>query len=410
MLSTQVGRHVDAVIPFRYICDMAPHPSLSAPKIKPDLIQPVETMGPYELCWCRSGKKYKWCHFRREQEKPINIFEIEAGMIAELRGGYCSHPDPSTDPCSATITKAHTVQKKGGLAAIAESGHVLTVKPTMKEMIESEGNPQPRKIGVNNASVFPGFCSRHDTTLFRSIEGKSLSLVKDTAFLFSYRAIAYERFAKEAQFRSTDIQREADRGHPFWKQAMIQMHLATVVAGIRVGMRDMDRWKSQFDERLLSGAREDFHFVAVRFDQVLPVVACGAFHPEFDLKGNPLQQLGRDSVDFDHVTLTVTTFEAQTIVVFGWIGRDDGPAKALAESFAAIDDVRKADALVRLLFIHTDNLFLRPSWWEALPEPDRQLLNEMTRSGTTMRMRTGREMADDTTSFLSAGVVEVVSG
>ena len=367
-------------------------------------------MGPYDLCWCRSGKKYKWCHFRREKQKPINIFEIEAGMIAELRDGYCSHPDPVADPCSAAIAKAHTVQKKGGLAAIAEVGHVLTVKPTMKEMIETEGNPQPRKIGVNKASVFPGFCSRHDTTLFKPIEGQSLVLTKDTAFLFSYRAIAYERFAKEAQLRSTHIQREADRGQPFWKQAAIQMHLATFIAGIQIGMRDMDLWKGQFDARLMSGARDDFHFVAVRFDQVLPVVACGAFHPEYDFQGKPLQQLGRDGVDFDHITLTVTTFEAQTIAVFGWIGSDDGPAKILAESFVALHDSRKADALVRLLFIHTDNLFLRPSWWEGLREPDRRALNEMTRSGTSMRMRTDDEMADDATSLLSAVAIDVVTG
>lgn len=96
--------------------------------------------------------------------------------------------------------------------------------------------------------------------------------------------------------------------------------------------------------------------------------------------------------------------------MFGSIGSEDGPAKTLAESFVALDDARKADALVRLLFIHTDTLFLRPSWWEALPETDRRALNEMTRSGTTMRMRTGDEMADDATSFLSAVVIEVVSG
>ena len=64
-------------------------------------------------------------------------------MVAELRDGYCSHPDPVSDPCSSTITKAHTIQKKGGLAAIAEAGHVLTVKPTMKDLIETEGNPRP---------------------------------------------------------------------------------------------------------------------------------------------------------------------------------------------------------------------------------------------------------------------------
>ena len=286
-------------------------------------------------------------------------------MVAELRDGYCSYPDPAADPCSQTIAKAHTIQKKGGLAAIAEAGHVLTVKPTMKELIETEGTPSPRKIGVNNASVFPGFCSKHDDSIFKAIEGKSLSLAKDTAFLFSYRAIAYERFAKVAQLKGIDIQREADRGHPFWKQAIIQGMIHALVEGIKIGLRDVDDWKKQFDTRLLSGARDDFHFLAIRFDRVLPIVACGAFHPEFDFQGNPLQRLGRDHLDYDHITVSVTTFEGQTIMVFGWIGSDEGAAKALTVSFLKVPDDRKADALVLLLFIQLDNLFLRPSWWKS---------------------------------------------
>jgi hypothetical protein len=280
----------------------------------------------------------------------------------------------------------------------------------MKELIATDGNPSPRKIGVGNASVFPGFCSKHDTVIFKPIEGKSLTLNKDTAFLFSYRAIAYELFAKEAQFRGTAAQREMDRGQSFFDQCQVQMYLNDVIAGIEIGRRDVDRWKRQFDERLLSGTRDDFHFLAIRFDRVLPIVACGAFHPEFDLLGNPLQRLGRDGVDFDHITLTVSTFEGQTIMVFGWIGSDDGPAKALADSYLKVANDRKADALVRLLFIHTDNLFLRPSWWSTLSAADKASFNEMTRSGTTMRMRSGSELADDKKSFVTAPVVEIISG
>ena len=41
-----------------------------------------------------------------------------------------------------------------------------------------------------------------------------------------------------------------------------------MVTGIKIGMRDINGWKKQFDDRLLSGAREDFHFLAIRFDQV----------------------------------------------------------------------------------------------------------------------------------------------
>ena len=120
-------------------------------------------------------------------------------MLSELGDGYCSYPDTADDPCSLIIAKAHSIQKKGGLAAIAEAGHVLTVKPEMKNMVENQGNISPRKIGVNKASVFPGFCGKHDYSIFKGIEGDSLQLTKDSAFLFSYRAIAYERFAQEAE-------------------------------------------------------------------------------------------------------------------------------------------------------------------------------------------------------------------
>ena len=368
-------------------------------------------MGRNELCWCRSGTKFKKCHLDREERKKSNAFEYEQQMLDELRKGYCSHPAPSHDsPCSATITKAHTVQKNGGLVAIAEAGHVLTVKPVMREMIKTEGNPQPRKIGVNLASVFPGFCSNHDSSLFKPIEGKSLSLDAKTAFLFSFRAVAYERFSKEAQYQFTLHLREADSGMPFWKQAALQSYLHDTIIGLEIGVRDVKRWKDQFDDQLLAISHNDFHFVAIRFDRILPIVACGAFHPEFDFNGTRLQQLGQDTSKLDHVTLTVTTFDENTVVVFGWIGSQHGPAKSLTDSFLAIESSRKADALVRLLFIHTDNLFLNPSWWEALPAGSQKVLNDMTRSGTHMRQRTGLEFADTSLELVTADIVETVSG
>lgn len=388
---------------------MEAHPSLSAQFIEPEPIRPVEAMGPYEPCWCMSGKKYKWCHHRREQEKPINIFEVESGMLAELRAGYCSHPDPSDDPCSTTITRAHTVQRRGGLAAIAEDGHVLTVKPTMKSMIETQGNPAPRKIGVGNASVFPGFCSKHDTTIFKPIEGKTVTIDASTAFLFAYRAIAYERFAKEAQLRSAPIQAEMDRGKPFRTQVQIQSYLNSVLAGIKIGMDDVNRWKAGYDERLMSGSRDGFRYFAIRFDSVLPIVACCAFHPEIDFHGNQLQRLARRGSEFEHITLTVTAFESETIAVFGWIGPNDGPAALLARSFSGLTADRKADALIKLLFLQSDNIFLRQSWWNGLTDQNQKLLEGLSKSGTAERTRKVSDLSDDGTTFTTARAVEVIS-
>ena len=385
------------------------HPSLSADRISIEPLRPVEMAEVYSPCWCRSGRKYKWCHHRRERQEPINIFEVEQKFQKALARGYCSHPAKDHDACSGVISKAHTIQRKGGLSAIAEEGTVLTVKPIMKEMIATDGMPPPRKIGIGKASVFPGFCSKHDDALFKPVEGQSVELDLETAFLLSYRAIAYERFAKERQLQSIEVQREMDRGKPFFIQCAVQQQLHFLKSGIEVGMRDVESWKKTFDGRILTGRREDFQFAALRFDRTLPIVACTGFHPEFDFDGNHLQYLGRGAPEFDHIALTVTAFAGETIAVFGWIGEPNGPAGKLVDSFLQVPDTDKARALVRLLFVQSDNLFLRPSWWRSLPENVKNRLGELTQSGTTLRMRTGQDLSAADGPKVDAGTAHFAS-
>ena len=389
---------------------MHPHTSISAARAKVEALVPVEMMPPYDLCWCRSGKKYKWCHYRREAQPPINIFEVEQQMLAELRDGYCSFPSTAQDPCSGTIARAHTIQRRGGLSLIAEDHHVLTVKPTMKMMLESEGQPEPRRIGTTAASVFPGFCGKHDTSLFKPIESKALTIDAESAFLFAYRAIAYERFAKEAQLRTLGIQRRMDQGHPFWKQVLIQNQLHILQAGVEIGLRDVEGWKAQFDERLVSGDRGGFHYVAVRFDAVLPFVAASAFHAEYDLTGERLQRLGRGDCEFEHMSVNVTAFGCETIVVMGWIGASNGPAARLAQSFIDIADGDKAAILLQMMFVQSDNIFLRPSWWAGLPEEARKTFIALVQSGTTLRERKAADFNLPESPRISANPIEIVRG
>lgn len=124
---------------------MKKHPSLTAPRLPSSRVslQPVRKMGRNEKCWCKSGVKYKHCHAIREAQEPANIFGFEQKLHEELREGYCSLSHKGD--CSSTITKAHTIQRRGGLAAISEDNHVLTVKPKMIDMIKSKGRPRPAK-------------------------------------------------------------------------------------------------------------------------------------------------------------------------------------------------------------------------------------------------------------------------
>lgn len=340
---------------------------------------------------------------------PKNIFQIEDEMLQELRQGYCSYPKLAGDECSPGVSKAHTVQRRGGLTAIAEDSHVLTVKPSMKGMIEHEGLPPPRRIGLKQASVFPGFCNKHDAEIFKRIEGKHIELDKLSAMLFAYRAIAYERFSKEAQLRITDIQRDSDRGAPLWKQELIQNHLHAVRWGIEIGIADVEAWKSDYDSRIVSGNLDNFHFHAVRFDQVLPFVGCCAFYPEFDLQGNELQRLARRGFKFEHLTLSITSFSDQTVAFFGWIGASDGPAANFVKSYAVLPQDRKANAMLRIAFEQSDNIYFQESWWKALSDEAREKLQLQILNGTPATPKTSNGLVDDGSTYVSANVLETTT-
>lgn len=385
---------------------MVRHPSLDAPFIAPNAIR-AEKLPRNAQCWCESGKKYKLCHYRREHQDEINIYEAEKRMLREFDRGYCSYPKGAGSDCSQGISNSHTIQRRGGLNAIAEDGHVLTVKPTLQALIQHNGEPPLRRIGVSRASIFPGFCNKHDTEVFRQIEGREIELKEYNAFLFAYRSICYERFAKEVQLRVTDIQREMDRGRSVEIQEAMQQYLHGVRWGIHLGLQDVDAWKSEYDSRLISADLCGFHYAAVRFDRVLPLVGCGAFHVEYDLDGNTLQRLARRGGRFDHLALNVTAFESETVAVFGWIGDSNGPAAAFVRSFERLNRDRMADAIVRIAFEEMENIYLRQSWWEQRPDPEKAALQDRVRSGTPTTPRNANCLMDRGTSYASAAVLEV---
>lgn len=339
-------------------------------------------MDPYKPCWCGSGEKWKWCHKGREKRKRANIGRLLAALREEYSEGYCSHPEASPHSCSQGIVRAHTIQRRGGLAEIAENGHVISVKAGVDHIFDNEGRLEPKLVGVRSASTFNGFCGSHDTALFRPVEVGGTTLSAESVFLLTFRAIAYELFTKRAALRGVPIQREMDYGVPFFIQAAMQTHLHWSAEGMKRGLADLERWKTLYDDAYRQNDLSAFSIYAVEFDGVLPVVSCGAFHPEVDFDGNQLQILSRGTAEFDHLAFNLTVLNGVSVAAFGWLGPNDGPAAALVQSFRRLPDGEKSTAVVQLVFEHLENTYLRPSWWDSLSEEWRGFALSKLRSGT----------------------------
>jgi len=199
--------------------------------------------------------------------------------------------------------------------------------------------------------------------MFRPAEQGQVSINHTTAFLWSYRAIAYEYFSKESAIRAHKlIAQQADRGRPFNEQCALQDYAYSQLCGLKMGMKDLEELKSRYWNLYKKSAFHDFHFYAVSFSDVLPVVSCGALSPEYDFLGNNIQNILRSDQPIEQVAFNLTSVGGKSFVIFGWLDAG-GPAERLAASFRKVPAANKANAAVSFAFEYQENTMMRPSWW-----------------------------------------------
>ena len=363
--------------------------ALSAP------LNPQRTMDRNAPCWCGSNLKWKKCHRRREDQPVIMPFEMISRMKKAYEHGTCLHPGAGAATCHNSAVRSHTIQRRGGLSAISENGHVLTPKIAPESLFINKGKLQLRRLGIGDASTFPGFCEAHDGELFRPIERNAFKLSPESAFIFSYRSIAYETFFKAATLKTIAIQREADRGRPFEVQAEIQQILSDYEQGTKMGEASCRRWKADYDECIRSGDLGKFRFFAVELEPALPIAACGAFYPEYDFQAQPLQDLLVENSNYEHVAVNITTWENRGLAVFGWFDLGSGAATRLVTSLQALPSDRISDALTRLCFEHLENIYIRPSAWAGLRDSQRNSLLARVPSGGITHERPATCLVED---------------
>ena len=119
--------------------------------------------------------------------------------------------------------RAHTLHRAGLLEVISVDQHVYGLDLTA--MPDDSGVYRFKRIGINKASTFTGFCQRHDTELFLPIETKPFIASKEQLFLLAYRAFSKELYAKRFAIRLAPLLRKGDIGKDPLQQVLLQNQL-----------------------------------------------------------------------------------------------------------------------------------------------------------------------------------------
>ncbi len=346
----------------------------------------MESIGRNDPCWCGSGKKYKKCHLDRENQTPVTLNEIE--QVRKKGGSWqkCLHPEAGSK-CDKVV-RAHSVQRQGGLSRIAREGHVYQLEHRFPKILQNKGTPSLGLVGIKEATTFTGMCGFHDNETFMPIESGAVSFTPEQCFLFAYRSLCKEVYAKQAIRGNTELFRELDKGQPKEVQAAIQRIATWRNTGYAEGVAELETVKSEYDRILLeSNGYVDLRYYAVELDRTPEIMCSGFGSPETDFDGNRIQHLA-DLEPIQNISFSLisnvehVSNEDAGAGVFAWLGEQ--PAmECLMRSFHGIPDAEKPAALVRYVFGGHENFAISPEWYDARTAEEQQAIKQRILSGAS---------------------------
>ncbi len=237
------------------------------------------------------------------------------------------------------------------MSRIAEDGFVYM--PVFGEhMLESS---LLKKIGLNSATVFTGFCGYHDKTLFQPIEDVPFSGTTEQVFLHIYRAFAFEYHKKRHAF---EMQRLLGTANLFG----IGFDLAT---------KDFADEKKLFDKALLANDYAVLTSFIWEFPGAANFAATGQEVPTAGFDQLPIQNILDESAPMRHLYFSVFPEGELTIAIFAWLSKFDTLFTDISVRLSSLSADERKNFVNNTIIRSTENIAIRPSSWEKL-DPVRQ--------------------------------------
>ena len=267
------------------------------------------------------------------------------------------------------IISAHSIQKSGQLATIAEDGHVYRMSAGLSTLRRTGGLPHPEKIGVRRASTFFGFCKYHDNALFGPIDKKPLRPDKSQIALYAYRCLCRELFVKENAVATLNWMKE----HPDVDHKKMKF-LQASLKGQKLGLDGLLHHKKHYDEAIQNGRHEEFEFTYFMSTSRCSLQLSGLLYPDFDFLGRHLQNLSDWSSPLAMITFFTAPTDEGWAFGFGWHKSSSQSCIPFIQSLRACvaGGAKFHDVLLRFSFSTCENHAFRISWWDTVAESDKQ--------------------------------------
>ena len=285
--------------------------------------------------------------------------------------------------CGKTsVPRSHSIHRAGSLERIAEQQHVLM------PATDDRGSLTLKRVGVNVASTFPGFCSEHEQ-LFQEFE-RTGEITEDRhvalqAFRTLCREIIRKRHDVEGGQRALEAYRKVR--HNYFEKAILEVAPDVVIEGTTVEGQGPEEHATS----VLMGARADLAELSGElYDELFGYIAGQGAEPCVQALKIPLEVpvslSGLGVLRYKDATgthralclLGIMPQEKATVMFMCAVPRHQAAIKLytakMVSGFGALNTMES------WMVYGSDHWFIRPSAWEALPPGRRSAILEMVMS------------------------------
>lgn len=228
------------------------------------------------------------------------------------------------------MIKAHTVSRGPNLAKIAKDGHVLKYTASNSEMTKNGGKLSIKKVGIKDASVFYGFCSKHDRELFSCIENEAFTGRPDQCITVAYRTMSRELYGKDAGNHLRETLRGSDKGLNSFEQLVLQKMLDVNHMGNEAARRELKATHDALTTALVDARPDALSSVVFEFAGPLPFMFAGAWSPFTDFYGAEIQKGYADEI-LEQIFVSSFAAESSAMICVSWQNIYGALGKIIAE-------------------------------------------------------------------------------
>lgn len=340
----------------------------------------MNKIGRNDPCWCGSGKKYKKCHLDRASQEKINPWDAIESYKKIFHTKKCFAKNSGLGECNGKIIRAHTVSRGPNLSKIAQSGKVITYR---YDINKHDMLLRPIKIGISEASVFNGFCQKHDRVLFSCIENEKFTGRPDQCLAIAYRSISREFYGKDAQSQIEPVLRDSDKGKPLHEQIHTQELLDIINIGVNQSKIDINATHKKLTQAIIERNEKFLNSIIIEFNEIIPFMLAGAWTPFTDLFGNNIQD-GRSPLPLEQLIVSSFIDKEFSYICISWVSTPNSPGDIISNQISNIPKEKLASICLQFFQKHLENIFYNPNWFNSLSDSNKSLISRLVQSGVDL--------------------------